>query len=206
MSVANRSCFAGACQRDLNGPYLQVKPSETMTVKDLFYSMLVGSANNAATALARSTGKSSKDFIAAMNAKVKSWGLKNTTFTDVSGLNVSNMSTAEDIAVIATHAYHDYPLIRAATTAPVYRFTTKNTKVPHTIKTTDKLLTADSGLSITGGKTGYLDEAMYTYALRVKNSQGAQVLVVLLGSSTSAKRFNEASALASWAWTAYRWQ
>lgn len=186
--------------------YLQVKPNEKLTVKDLLYSMLVGSANNAATALARSTGMTNAKFIAAMNAKAKAWGLQQTIFVDVSGLDPRNVSSAADLAIIANHAFHDYPVLRAATVTPVYRFTTTNTKKTHTIKTTDKLLSAVTKLNITGGKTGFLDEAQYTYLLRTKNSQGAHVIVVLLGSPTAKQRFNDAAALAAWAWKAYRWQ
>ena len=186
--------------------YLLVKPGETLTLNDLFYSMIVGSANNAATSLARSTGKTNAAFVAAMNAKANSWGLKNTHFADVSGLDPNNTSSAADMAIIANHAFHDYALIRKSSVALSYTFTTKNTKVKHTIKSTDKLLTQKNNLTITGGKTGYLDEALYTYVGRVKNSQGAQVIVTVLGSSSSATRFAESAALASWALANFTWK
>ena len=185
--------------------YLRIKPNDTLTIKDLFYSMIVGSANNAATALSRTTGLTNPQFLAAMNAKVATWGLASTTFTDVSGLDPLNTSSAADMAVIASHAFHDYPLLRQASTVSAYTFFTRNTKISHTIKTTDKLLGAKNGLTITGGKTGFLDEAKYTYVLRVKNTKGAQVVVSLLGSSTSTTRFNEAASLATWALANYSW-
>ena len=185
--------------------YLRVKPGETLSIKDLFYSMLVGSANNAATALARSTGLTRAQFLAAMNAKAANFGATHTKFVDLNGLDPNNVSTAEDIAVIANHAFHDYALIRKATVTKTYTFATANTKVKHTIKTTDKLLGQDSGLTITGGKTGFIDEAQYTYVLRTKNNQGAQVIVTLLGSPTSSQRFADAAKLSTWAWSSYRW-
>ncbi len=185
--------------------YLQVKPTEQLSNKDLLYSMLVGSANNAATALARSTGMTTAEFLTAMNAKAASWGLTNTTYVDVHGLNPENTSTANDLAVIAAHAFHDYPIIRKATTVTSYAFVTKNTKIRHTIKSTDKLLLNPGTLTITGGKTGYLDEARYTYALRAKNSQGAQVIVIMLNSPTTSQRFSDSAKLATWAWNAFTW-
>ncbi len=185
--------------------YLRVKVGETLTLNDVFYSMLVGSANNAATVLARSTGLSRTQFLAAMNAKAAAWGLTDTKFTDFNGLDPNNVSSAADMAVIANHAFHDYALIRQASTMATYTFTTKNTKIKHTIKTTDKLLGQNNGLTVTGGKTGFIDEALYTYVLRTKNNQGAQVIVALLGSPTSSQRFADAAKLSTWAWSSYRW-
>lgn len=185
--------------------YLRVSLGDQLTVKDAFYSLLVGSANNAATVLARSTGMSTSQFVDKMNEKVASWGLANTHFTGVSGLNVDNVSTASDMAIIAAHAFHDYPLIKHATLQRAYSFTTRNTKRAHTIKSTDTLLLKGSSLAISGAKTGYLDEAQYTYVLRTTNSQGAQVISVVLGSPTSTLRFTDAALLAHWAWDHYSW-
>lgn len=185
--------------------YLQVNYGEQLKVKDLFYSLLVGSANNAATTLARSTGLTRAQFVAKMNAKVASWGLTHSNFVDVSGLDIRNTSSAGDMAIIAGHAFHDYPLIKAASLARSYSFTTLNTKHSHTIKSTDTLLTKGSSLNITGGKTGYLDEAQYTYALRTANPQGAQVVTVVLGAPSSSQRFSAAAQLAHWAWDGWTW-
>ncbi len=186
--------------------YLRVRVGDTLSVKDLLYSMLVGSANNAATALARSTGLSRAEFIARMNAKVASWGLTQTHFVDVNGLDPGNVSTANDMAVIASHAFHDYPQLKASSLAKSYTFTTRNTKQTHTIKSTDKLLLSGLGaVKITGGKTGYLDEAKYTYVLRTANAQGAEVITVVLGAPSSVERFQSAAVLAQWAWQVYQW-
>ncbi len=186
--------------------YLRVNVGDTLSIKDTFYSMIVGSANNAATLLARSTGLTRAQFVDAMNTKAASWGLAHTHFVDVNGLDPANVSSASDLAVIASHAFHDYPQLRAASLAKSYTFTTRNTKQTHSIKSTDKLLLAGtSGLSITGGKTGFLDEAKYTYILRSKNTQGAQVITVVLGAPSSALRFQSAAQLSSWAWANYQW-
>ncbi len=185
--------------------YLRLRPGDRLSVKDLLYSLLVGSANNAAPALARSAGLTAAEFVARMNAKAKSWGMTGTTFVDTSGLSPANVSTARDMAILASHAFHDYPQIRAASLTRQYVFITRNTKQTHVIKSTDKLLLSSGGLTITGGKTGFLDEAKYTYVLRTKNAQGAQVITVVLGAPSSASRFQDAANLATWAWKTYRW-
>ncbi|MFH0854697.1 MAG: RlpA-like double-psi beta-barrel domain-containing protein, partial [bacterium] len=63
---------------DLEGAKLYVNDGETMTVKDIFYSMLVGSANNAAKTLVKNSGIEYSDFIQKMNEKAKKWHLENT--------------------------------------------------------------------------------------------------------------------------------
>lgn len=185
--------------------YLRVKPGEKLTVGDLFYSMLVGSANNAATTLARSTGLTRAAFVAKMNAKAQAWGLSKTKFVDVNGLNPGNVSTAADYAVLANRVFHEYAVVRTASAKTAYTFKTVG-GVKHTIKTTDKLITqAGNPLTITGAKTGFIDESRYTYALRTKHANGAQVVVVVLSEPTSAVRFADAATLASWAMSAFTW-
>ncbi len=186
--------------------YLRVNVGDKLTVKDLLFSMIVGSANNAATALVRSTGMTRPQFVAAMNAKATVLGMTSTHFVDVNGLDPNNVSSAADVAIMAGHAFHDYPTLRKAAVATSYVFTTINTKVKHTLLTTDKNLLKSGSLVITGGKTGFLNEAQYTYAMRVKNTQGAQVIVVILGSPTTTQRFADAVKLANWSWNTYSWK
>jgi D-alanyl-D-alanine carboxypeptidase len=189
--------------------YLRVKPGDTILLRDLFYSLLVGSANNAAPALVRSTGISQADFVARMNLKAQEWGMTNTKFVDVHGLDPANVSSARDIATLTAKALHDYEPIRFVSVKRDYTFKTLNTNVSHNLKTTDKILGSGmlhNSLIITGGKTGFLDESKYTYALRTAHkTTGAQVIVVLLGSSTSAGRFKDAAAITNWAFQNFTW-
>lgn len=183
---------------------LTVRAGDKMKVRDLFYATLVGSANNGATALVRAAGLTRAEFVARMNAKAKLWGMNDTKFVEPSGLDAGNISSAKDIAILGNRAFHDYEPIRYVTTKSTYTFVA-SLSGRHTVKTTDKLLITANGLTVTGGKTGYLDEAKYTYVVRMKNPQGAQVVVSLLGSTTSATRFNEAASLTKWAWSNFTW-
>lgn len=188
---------------DRIGARLQISPGETLTVKDAFYVTLVGSANNTAIILARSTGLSLDDFVAEMNAKARELGLTQTTFVDPSGIEVGNVSTAHEYAKLAQAAFKDFRLLQG-TTLPSYSFETLNLKRPHRIKNTNKLI--GSELRITGAKTGYLDEARYCNFLKVKNADGNEILVVILGSPSSQDRFQESRELADWAFEHYAWQ
>lgn len=187
---------------------LQVRSGETLAVRDLFYATLVGSANNAANALVESTGLSRPEFVVRMNSKAASLGLSRTTFTDPTGLDAGNVSTAGEVARLAAYALHNYEPIRYATTRRSYSFSTLNTQRRHTIYLRYSMFGRElpsSDLQITGGKTGYLDEARFTYVLRVKNDQGAQVVTVVLGSPSNVQRLNDLSALLDWTFSHHTW-
>lgn len=193
---------------EVGGGRLRVKSGATMTVKDVLYSSLVGSANNAATALARLSGWGTKTFVQKMNAKAKALGCTNTVFTDPSGMDVGNQTTAQDLAKIAFAAFSN-PEIRRAASTQAYSFKVINANEKKTIKNTNQLLLDDdNGLWVTGGKTGYLEESKNNLVVRLrpssKDSQ-RELLVVVLGAETKQSLFDEAARLARWSWSAYDW-
>ncbi|PIY95885.1 MAG: hypothetical protein COY66_05715 [Candidatus Kerfeldbacteria bacterium CG_4_10_14_0_8_um_filter_42_10] len=179
----------------VGGSSLRVSVGETLKVQDLFYSMLVGSANNASLALARSTGLGQEEFVSRMNAKAQSLGLTNTHFTDPSGIDPGNQSTAHGIALLSQEALKSFIMLQGTTTKE-YTFTTISHGIFHRIKNTNELL--DSSLYVTGGKTGYLDEAGYCLMTKARNSQGSEVIAVVLGAVTSSSRFSDTEKLLEW--------
>jgi len=183
---------------NLEGSRLYVSSGETMKIKDLFYSGMVGSANNAIKSLVRNSGKTEDEFIKLMNQKARDWELFNTEFKDPTGLDAENISTAEDIARLARKTFKSFEMLKA-TTITSYNFKTINTKKPHNIENTNKLV-FDKDLYITGGKTGFLNEAGYCLVLKVKNkNDGREVIGVVLGESSSDVRFEDMKKLILWA-------
>jgi len=165
---------------------LRVSEGETMTIEDLIYSTLVGSANNAVETLVRVSGLSRDKFVAEMNKVVKEWGAEDTHFVEPSGLSPDNVSSPFDYAIITKEVFKD-PLIKKISTTKKYTFKTVNTKKSHTLTNTNQLLKSNS-YPITGTKTGYLDEAGYCLMTRVKTTKGDMV-VVNLGSKSKAENF-----------------
>ena len=177
--------------------YLNVKAGEQLTVKDLFFSSLVGSANNATYALARSTGLLRNAFTETMKRKAKELGMENTHFTEPSGLDPANISTAQDLAKMGRKVFNSMDILRA-TTNNAYSFETINTKDPHTIKNRNRLLSTD--LYILGTKTGYLDESGRCLIVKAKDEDQNEIIVVTLGnfSKDSGNYFNETEELVRW--------
>ncbi|MFF4802415.1 D-alanyl-D-alanine carboxypeptidase [Streptomyces sp. NPDC001351] len=73
-----------------------VKEGDVLTEKQALSAIMIPSANNIARLLARWDMGSEASFIKRMNDTAKELGMKNTTYTDASGLKESTVSTAED--------------------------------------------------------------------------------------------------------------
>lgn len=165
---------------------LTVKDGETLTIADLLYSALVGSANNAVESLVRVSGLSRADFIKKMNESVKEWGAQNTKFVEPTGLSPDNVSSPFDYAIISKEVFTN-PLLKKISITKTYSFKTVNTKKAHKLTNTNQLLR--SGLyPIIGSKTGYLDEAGNCLMTRVEGAKD-NLIIVNFGSSSSAASF-----------------
>jgi D-alanyl-D-alanine carboxypeptidase len=197
----NRVMAYSSADNEIGGK-LYVVNGETMTLRDYYYSMLVGSANNAANAIARSTGMSRADFVTAMNRKTTELGLLHTRFGDSSGISLENRSTASDYAKFMQTVSDRFEILQATTT-PVYSFRTINVGSIHNIKNTNKLLS--SGYRFLAGKTGYLDEAKYNFTARVRSANGDEIIIVVFGTDSDALRWQETSKLIDWVFANYRW-
>lgn len=184
-------------------PYL--KTGDTLTVREMFEVMLIGSANNAAMALSRSSGISREEFIERMNSKARELKLYHTKFVDPTGYKPENASVALDIARLAAVAFGRDEIREALTKkATVVRTASgSDRRVP----ATDELLQSflnQGEFQIIGGKTGYTEEAGYTLVLRSRKGKG-DVIGVVLGSRTSNDRFQDAKSLLFWGFKTFEW-
>jgi len=83
---------------------------ESFPVEELLYAMMIQSANDAATALARSAAGSVPAFVDLMNAKAREIGMTHTTFRTPHGLPPANrhladgdLTTPLDFALLSRH-------------------------------------------------------------------------------------------------------
>ncbi|WP_455351193.1 hypothetical protein [Streptomyces sp. SYSU K217416] len=73
-----------------------VKEGDKLTLRDALAAIMIPSANNIARQLARWDAGSEEAFVKKMNEAAEELGMKNTTYTDPSGLDATTVSTAED--------------------------------------------------------------------------------------------------------------
>ncbi|MBC1984211.1 D-alanyl-D-alanine carboxypeptidase family protein [Listeria booriae] len=170
---------------------LQARTGKTYySVQDLFATMMIMSANDAAEALAERVN--STGFVGEMNAKAKELGLKKTKYVNATGLDNNgeeSMSTAGDLLILAKELISDYPEILETTSRTSYV-----TKDGNTVHTTNDLLQENAVDGLDGLKTGFTDQAGYCLiATAVQN--GDRLIAVVLGSRTDNNRMKSAETL-----------
>lgn len=186
---------AGACNS--GGACIKSKSGVKFTVDGLFHAALMPSANNAANALARSTGLSQAEFVAKMNQKAAALGATHSHFNEPTGLDPENKTTAADYAKIVAAAFSNAYLRNIAQLSGYTLHSANNAKYTQVIKNTDKLAgVAGSRIQILGAKTGYLDEAKYNFASLSKYNSGQELAIVVLGEDHINTAFSETQTLA----------
>lgn len=138
-------------------------PGDSVSANDLLYGLLLTSGVECAAGLAEYVAGSESEFAEMMNDKARQIGMKNTHFSNATGLHDENhYSTAMDMAALFTYALNNdifFEIITSATytTAPANR-------TPEGIRLDSTLFskmenTEFSGGKLLGGKTGFTDEA-----------------------------------------------
>lgn len=150
---------------------------ERVYFKDMLYGMMLASGNDAAVAIAQNYMGGESAFINAMNNKALSLGLYNTRFSDSSGLNERNVTTASDLARLSSYAMKNSYFAKVVGTKQ-YMVPDVSGKVHHPVTNLNKLLGIDG---VNGIKTGYTEEAGEVLATsRIMN--GHDVIVVVMKS------------------------
>lgn len=128
---------------------------ETVTYNDLLYATLLKSGADGAYALGVKISGSEEAYVELMNEKIKELGLKNTHFTNTTGLDDEDQySTVYDMAIVLKYAMNNKSF-RNIISTPEYTTTSGELTFSGPVKKAK-----DLGLSyFQGGKTGYTDLA-----------------------------------------------
>lgn len=148
-------------------------PGEKVTAKDMLYGLILPSGADAAVGLANLVAGSEEAFVKLMNKKCKEMGLKNTHFTNTSGLyHEKHYTTPLEMAMIMEYAMGNEV---CAEILSAYQYTTQKTEQnPEGLLLTSTMFSRMYGnevdtVSIKAGKTGYVGEAgscLVSYAER----------------------------------------
>ena len=135
-------------------------PDETVTVRDLLYGAMLPSGAECCEALAQLVSGSEENFAALMNQKAAELGMKNTNFTNATGLtDTEHYSSAADMAKLLQAALHNTTFRTIFT--PEHYTPTATAQHPEGVSLTSTLLgkldgtELPEGAQIEGGKTGY---------------------------------------------------
>ena len=132
------------------GSSMYLKAGETLTMEALLYGLMLASGNDAAEAAAEHISGSRDAFVTLMNEKAAALGMKNTHFTDPSGLSEDAYSTASDMALLVRAALQNKELCKIISTKTI-SIGSRN------LTNHNKLLWSTGGFF--GGKTGYTKQA-----------------------------------------------
>jgi D-alanyl-D-alanine carboxypeptidase (penicillin-binding protein 5/6) len=186
-------------ERKGGGSLMFIDTTMKPTVDELLKGMIVQSGNDASVALGEAVGGTLDNFVTMMNRQAQAWGLKNTSFRNVTGLTeASHHSTARDIAVIAGKVIADHPSFY-----PYYsikQFTFNN------IKQDNRNMLLGRDASVDGMKTGYTETAGYCLvasAQRDMPNGKRRLLSVVMGTASREARASESQKLLNWGWQAW---
>ena len=194
-------------ERKAGGSLMFIDTTMTPTVDELLRGEIVQSGNDAAVVLAEGVAGTIDQFVAMMNRQAQAFGLKNTSFKNVTGLTeTGHRSTARDIAVVASHIIRDFPEFFTYYAIKDYKY--NNIAQPNR----NLLLRRDP--TVDGMKTGYTEAAGYCLVATAQrefpnlgaNGSGPgkrRILTVLLNTTSMQARANESQQLLNWGFQAF---
>ncbi|MDD6293495.1 MAG: serine hydrolase [Eubacteriales bacterium] len=160
------------------------EPGEEVTARDLMYGLILPSGADGAVGLAQMIAGSEDAFVELMNKKCEELGLKNTHFTNTSGLhNENHYTTPVEMAMILEYAMNNETCAKILST---YQYTTEITeKHPEGILLTSTMFSRMYGNEVPGveikaGKTGYTQEAKHCL-VSYAESDGNKYIAVTAG-------------------------
>ena len=160
---------------------------------DAMHLALMSSENRAAHALGRTYPGGLQTFVAQMNAKAQSLGMKDTQYVEPTGLSSRNQSSAKDLATLVNVAYQDSQL-REYSTSPSYQVAVGKRTLQY--NTTNRLVKHpdwDIGIQ----KTGYISEAGQCLVMQAKVA-GRKLIMVFLDSAGKLSRIADAERVRRW--------
>ncbi|XWY18813.1 serine hydrolase [Bisgaard Taxon 45] len=166
--------------------------NQNVSVSDLNRGVIIVSGNDASVAIAEHVAGSVPAFVDAMNKYAQQFGLKNTHFTTVHGLDEENQySSARDMAIIGAHLIRDLP--------EEYKIYAEKEFTFNKIKQNNRNgLLWDKSIQVDGIKTGHTDKAGYNLVASATNLNGMRLISVVMGVPTIKGREAESKKLLQW--------
>ena len=178
----------------MGGQQVYLSKGEVFTLEELIEAMIIGSANDAAVAVAEYLAGSTDACVALMNAKAKELGMADTTFANVHGLppskgQVDNVTSAYDIALLGRALLQRFPQVLNWTSTVKIMF--RNDTLP--IANSNRYLLRNVE-GVDGLKTGYHRKSGFNVCVTAKRGQ-RRLIGVVMGSPSKIDRNRAAKEL-----------
>ena len=177
------------------GSRMFIEVGKRVTVDDLLHGVIIQSGNDASVALAEHISGTEGVFADLMNKHAEKLGMKNTHYTNSTGLPDENhYTTARDLAILSRAYISNFPEIYKRNSIKEFTF---NKIKQHN---RNKLLWRDS--SVDGIKTGHTDAAGYCLVASAERDD-MRLISVVMGTSGANARAKASQALLNYSFRFY---
>jgi len=177
------------------GSRMFIEREKPVRVEELMHGMITQSGNDACIALAEVIAGSEDLFVQMMNRQAQRLGMKDTSFTNASGLpDPKHYSTAYDLGLLAAALIRDFPEYYPLYALREYRY--NNITQPNR----NRLLWLDP--NVDGMKTGYTENAGFCLIASAKRG-ARRLLSVVLGANSDNGRAQESLKLLNYGFQFY---
>ncbi|MDO7906182.1 D-alanyl-D-alanine carboxypeptidase family protein [Paenibacillus sp. JX-17] len=188
----------------VGGMNLSLHEGDVLSVRDLFESVAVYSANDAAVALAEHSAGTEAKFVRRMNEKAAELKLVDGSyFANASGLSPGELGpyrpaeiqgvtrlSAADTARLASYLISNYPEVLKMSSQPQLELSSRGLYLSNGNLMLPTLGGPYSYAGTDGLKTGYSFESGYCFTGTAERD-GTRLVAVVMGASTRDERFNE---------------
>lgn len=179
-------CSAHAAS--MGGSQIWLEEGEIMTVDELLKATVVGSANDAAVALAEHVAGSHESFVVMMNDRARELNMTQTSYKNCTGLDAQgHLTSALDVAIVSAELLKHEDILNYST---IWMDTLRDGKLE--LANTNKLL--KSYKDAIGLKTGTTSQAGCCVSAAARRD-GMTLVAVVMGAPNSKSRFADAAAL-----------
>ena len=171
----------------IQGSKMFIKVGDRVRVDDLLKGIAVDSGNDACIAIAEHMAGTEDVFVAKMNEKASSIGMKDSKFMNSHGMPAEGqVTTAMDMAVLAKRYIEDHP--EAISLHSTIDF------VYNGIKQGNRNTLLYKNIGVDGLKTGHIEESGY-HLLATAKRDGQRMIAVVMGCDKVSTRAREATKL-----------
>ena len=195
---------------DRSSSHIALDYDEEVKVLDMCYAALLASANDAANVLAEHVSGSQEAFVKLMNETAVGMGAQDTHFANAHGLptndaNNPHVTTAYDMALMMRTIMQNETFVTIAQTTS-YTMAPTNKQSENRVFANGNEMIKKSTYRYEGmiaGKTGWTQDAGYTYVAAAEKD-GMQLIVVILNDDSIADRYTDAKTLFDYGFEHYK--
>ena len=177
------------------GSRMFIEPGKQVTVEELVSGLIVQSGNDASIALAEVIAGSEEKFVQMMNKEAERLGMKNTHFTNSTGLpNSEHFTTAYDLSLLVADLISRFPEHYPLYSLREYTYN----KISQSNR--NRLLWLDP--NVDGLKTGHTKSAGYCLVASAKRNN-SRLISIVLGAKSDNARTMESQRLLNYGFLSY---